>query len=104
MSGASTVARLENDMQWVKKSLEEITPKINNMHDTFIAGEGKIKVLNKAIFGNGKPGLIDKVNCLESQRDKIVGAGVFTKWLIGVLSAMNLGSLVVLINYLFGGK
>ena len=50
------IVEMATNQKWIMSKLEEIAPKINEMHETFTQGEGKIKVLNKAIFGNGKPG------------------------------------------------
>ena len=55
------VAKLKTDNEWIKETLSRIVPKIEEMHTTFTRGEGKISVLNKAVFGNGKEGIIDEV-------------------------------------------
>lgn len=64
----SEFVELQTDVRWLKKEFESITPKINDMHDTFMHGEHKIenngqciKVLNKEVFGNGKKGLKEMV-------------------------------------------
>ena len=48
---------VKSDVKNLCKSVDNIVPKIEEIHDTFIKGEGKITVLNKEVFGNGKPGL-----------------------------------------------
>lgn len=68
------MAEVITDLSWIKKSFANIVPKIEEMHTTFIQGEGKIKVLNKAVFGNGKPGLSDKLDSVETKLDEINGA------------------------------
>lgn len=59
------LTKLQTDMEWVKKACENMIPKIDDMHTTFLKGEGKIGVLNKEVFGNGKKGLRDSVNDLK---------------------------------------
>lgn len=53
------------DIAVIKEQMRQLQPaieKINDIHTLVTQEEGKVKVLNKAIFGNGKPGLIDKVD------------------------------------------
>ena len=90
------IVEMATNQKWIMRTLEDIAPKINDMHETFTQGEGKIKVLNKAIFGNGKPGIIERVEKIEETFAKFEGGqivvktmGNFTKWLIGILAGGN---------------
>ena len=55
---------MKTEMKEINKQMECITPKIDEIHDTFIRGEGKISVLEKEVFGNGKPGIRTEINKL----------------------------------------
>ena len=90
------IAEMSTNQRWIMGALKDISPKINEMHDVFIQGEGKIKVINKSLFGNGKPGLIERVEKIEELLAKVEGGkivvkemGIFTKWLIGILASGN---------------
>jgi len=95
-----------NDIDWIKQALKNITPKIEVMHTTFIQGEGKIKIINKEIYGSeNSEGLKKKVRCLESERDKAkgwIGALIFIGSCLG--AAIGFG-MKYLINFIskFGG-
>ena len=69
----------EVELANIKCSMNEMKNKIDLMYDTFIKGEGKISVLNKEVFGNGKPGLREKINNLARYVWMAVGGlGVLT--------------------------
>lgn len=101
------LAEMGTNQKWIMEQMKDIVPKINNMHDVFTSGEGKIKVLNKTIFGNGKKGLLERVENIETLINKaeggkivVQGIGSFTKWLIGLLATGNVLSL----GYIFVTK
>jgi hypothetical protein len=89
-----------NDIDWIKQALKNITPKIETMHTTFTEGEGKIKVLNKAVFGNGKEGIKDKLDNVERKIDEtsgfnkawatILGSGFGITIILVILQALNI--------------
>lgn len=56
------VQLIKKDISYLKDSMDKMIPKFENMYETFIKGEGKINVLNKTVFGNGKIGLKDKID------------------------------------------
>lgn len=55
---------MQERVKQIEKDLRVIVPKIDNMHDTFIRGEGKIMALNKEVFGNGKPSLRNELHSI----------------------------------------
>lgn len=84
------IIELQVNMDYVKKTLADLGPKINEMHDTFLKGEGKISNLNKVVFGNGKKGLTELQ--AENRKDindakAVIG---FWKWAIGIIGFANL--------------
>lgn len=61
---------MQQDVKSMNKQMDLIVPKIERIHDTFIKGEGKINVLNKEVFGNGKPGIRIELNELRLTVEK----------------------------------
>ena len=84
------IAVIETEVKYLKKSFDSIIPKINEMHETFIRGEGKIKVLNKEVFGDNSNGLKHDVADLKTTAAKASGVVLFMKWIVGVLGIANL--------------
>lgn len=84
------IAVMKTDMEYMKKKLDdfiiETKPKIIEMHDTYLTGEGKIKGLRenineikKDLNGNGKKGLKAEVNDLKywiAGASAVIGAAV----------------------------
>lgn len=61
---------MKQEIKTITKQMDIITPKIERIHDTFIKGDGKITVLNKEVFGNGKPGIRSELNELRLTVEK----------------------------------
>ena len=90
------MAEVVTDLSWIKRNLATVMPKIEEMHTTFIQGEGKIKVLNKEVFGNGKPGLNGKLDSVEKKLNEINGAKKVWNTLFG--TGFGITVLVVLLQ------
>jgi len=58
------LAVMKTEIKLISKQMDCILPKIDEIHDTFIRGEGKIHSLEKEVFGNGKPGIRTEINKL----------------------------------------
>lgn len=67
------LAVLETDSKWIKDTLKEMSPKINEMHTTFSKGEGKISELKTEVFGNGNPGLRKEIGDIKIKMAKYAG-------------------------------
>ena len=68
------ITRMEEQLKNVVKTLESVCPKIDKMHETFLKGEGKIQKnrdnfyeLNKTVNGNGKVGVVEKIQLVEKR-------------------------------------
>jgi len=88
---------MEEQLKNVIKTLEQLKPKINNMHETFIKGDGKIQSnrvsiqqLNKTLNGNGNIGVVDKIQLIEKRMAYYAGglvvAVAIVQIIIGVLT------------------
>ena len=75
MTMKEEVAVMKNDVEHIKEHLTVVSDKINKMYETFVKGEGKISVLNKEVFGNGKPGLRSELTDVKIKLAKYVGIG-----------------------------
>lgn len=64
------VATMKSEIKSITKQMDSITPKIEEMYTTFIAGVGKIAVLNREVFGNGKPALRTELNNIKLSVEK----------------------------------
>jgi len=101
MFNSERLVILETDTKWIKKQFEAVVPKIESMHNTFIKGEGKIATLNKTVYGNGKKGIVEKVDILMEAHDQMIGrnklvsAAVGSGWLLTlVLLGLNLAGVI----------
>lgn len=88
---------MKSDIGYLKKGLDEIVPKIEKMHETFIKGEGKIganrkdlDILFKDFYGNGKPGIKTLVENAQG--------GVKVIW--ALLTLFGVGNLILIIKSL----
>lgn len=91
------ITEMQTNQKWIMSALKEVIPKINDIHDSLNSRENKITVLNKTIFGNGKPGVVERVEKIEGIISKVEGGGIvvqkmsdFAKWAIGILATGNI--------------
>ena len=86
--------KTDTDVNWIKNEMIKMSTKIDMMHDVFMQGEGKISQLNKAVYGNGVPGLIGEVSAikddikkLHNDKAEIIGGIKLLKILTAVLGS-----------------
>jgi len=72
---------------------EEFNKKLNEIHTSIAVIKTDMKYIRKEIEGNGKKGLIKKVEELETDNDKFKGGLLLFKFL---LSFIGLGNLIML--------
>jgi len=95
MVDRAEMAVIKTEVKYIKKTLDEICPMINNMHSTFIKGEGKIRnnyskivELNKQINGNGNPGLRQDVQQIKSKLQYYAGGMIVIMAVLQIVIAV----------------
>ena len=68
------LVKVEVNQEHLMKKLDRIIPQIEEMHDSFIKGDGKISKnrdcitkMGKTLYGNGRMGLVDEVSRLKNK-------------------------------------
>jgi len=75
---------------------DEIQKSLGKIHTSIAVIETDMKYVRKEIEGNGKKGLIKKVECLETDIDKFKGGFSTIKWLIALVGAAGVANFIML--------
>lgn len=84
------LAVLEEQLKSVNKILNNVCPKIEDMHDKFVSGNSKIKALDRAVFGNGEEGLMKKVQQIDKKQAMYAGGIIVVITIIQLLVRLYL--------------
>lgn len=97
------IERLATNGDWLMQNLKDVKDQINSMNnkiDTLTniltSGDGKINVLNKAVFN--PDGLINQVRDIRQEINQFKGTYIVIKWVAGVVVLNVIGTLFLTIN------